>query len=224
MTKPTAPPLGEFERIARFFAPLAGPGALNLTDDVALIDGPAGEQYALTTDTIIEGVDYFPDDPPDLVAKKLLRVNLSDLAAKGAHYGLITIPAGGSRKPFARDLDANETLMIMSDGQAVYAKAVAMMTGSAEIALAKAGIAANDVTHFIPHQANARMMGTVAQQIGVKPQSLRSTIAQFGNSSAATIPLTLSVSADEKTYKLGDTILMTAAGAGLTGGAAVFRW
>ncbi|HWE73635.1 MAG TPA: thiamine-phosphate kinase [Stellaceae bacterium] len=84
MTKPTAPPLGEFERIARFFAPLAGPGALNLTDDVALIDGPAGEQYALTTDTIVESVDYFPDDPPFQVAQKLLRVNLSDIAAKGA--------------------------------------------------------------------------------------------------------------------------------------------
>jgi thiamine-monophosphate kinase len=84
MTKPKTPRLSEFERIARFFGPLAGPGALNLGDDVALIDGPAGEQYALTTDTIIEGVDYFPDDPPILVAQKLLRVNLSDLAAKGA--------------------------------------------------------------------------------------------------------------------------------------------
>jgi thiamine-monophosphate kinase len=84
MTKPTAPPLGEFERIARFFAPLAGPEALNLKDDVALIDGPAGEQYALTTDTIIEGVDYFPNDPPFQVAQKLLRVNLSDIAAKAA--------------------------------------------------------------------------------------------------------------------------------------------
>jgi thiamine-monophosphate kinase len=84
MTKPTPPHLGEFERIARYFAPLAGPGALNLSDDVALIDGPAGEQYALTTDTIIEGVDYLPDDPPFQIAQKLLRVNLSDLAAKGA--------------------------------------------------------------------------------------------------------------------------------------------
>ena len=89
-----APHLGEFERIARFFGPLAGHGALGLADDVALIDGPAGEQYALTTDTIVEGVDYFPDDPPDLVARKLLRVNLSDLAAKGAQpfgYLLTTV-------------------------------------------------------------------------------------------------------------------------------------
>ena len=54
-----------------------------MIDDVALIEGPEGQQYALTTDAIIEGVDYFPADPPDLVARKLLRVNLSDLAAKG---------------------------------------------------------------------------------------------------------------------------------------------
>lgn len=64
--------------------PLAGPGALGLADDVALIDGPPGEQYVLTTDTIIEGVDYLPADPPPQIARKLLRVNLSDLAAKGA--------------------------------------------------------------------------------------------------------------------------------------------
>jgi thiamine-monophosphate kinase len=79
-----APHLDEFERIARFFAPLAGPGALGLLDDVALIDGPPGQQLVLTTDAIIAGIDYLPDDPPDLVARKLLRVNLSDLAAKGA--------------------------------------------------------------------------------------------------------------------------------------------
>lgn len=146
------------------------------------------------------------------------------LAAQGAHYGLISIPAGGSRKPFSDIQDARETLMVMSDGQAVYTKAVAMMTNAAEIALRKARLAASDVTHFIPHQANLRMMGKVAQQIGVGPNTLRSTIAQFGNSSAATIPLTLSMAAQQHAYRRGDIMLMTAAGAGLTGGAAVFRW
>ena len=77
-------PLDEFERIARFFAPLAGPGAMGLKDDVALIDGPAGTQYVLKTDAIVAGVHFFPDDPPRQIAQKLLRVNLSDLAAKGA--------------------------------------------------------------------------------------------------------------------------------------------
>lgn len=146
------------------------------------------------------------------------------LAAQGAHYDLISIPAGGSRRPFVRDLDASETLMVLSDGQAVYSKAVAMMSNAAEIALRKAGVTAADVTHFIPHQANARMMGTVAHQIGVDPDRARSTVAMFGNSSAATIPLTLSMSAQEHRYAPGDIVLMTAAGAGLTGGAAVFRW
>ena len=78
------PPLDEFERIARFFAPLAGPGALGLKDDVALIDGPSGTQYVLKTDSIVENIHFFSDDPPGRIAQKLLRVNLSDLAAKGA--------------------------------------------------------------------------------------------------------------------------------------------
>jgi len=146
------------------------------------------------------------------------------LAAQGAHYGLIQIPGGGSRKPFASDFDANDALMVMSDGQAVYAKAVAMMTDAADAALRKAGMAASDVTHFIPHQANARMMGTVAHQLGINADRLRSSVAQYGNSSAATIPLTLSLSARAHNYARGDVVLMTAAGAGLTGGAAVFRW
>ncbi len=79
-----APKLGEFERIARFFAPLAAPEALKLLDDVAIIPGPPGEQYVLKTDAIVEGVHFRPDDPADQVAQKLLRVNLSDLAGKGA--------------------------------------------------------------------------------------------------------------------------------------------
>ncbi len=89
--------LGEFERIRRFFAPLAGPGGLGLVDDAALIDCPTGKRLVVTADTIVAGVHYLPDDPPALVARKLLRVNLSDLAAMGArplHYVLTTaLPA-----------------------------------------------------------------------------------------------------------------------------------
>jgi thiamine-monophosphate kinase len=89
---PVAPRLGEFERIARFFAPLAGPGALGLLDDAALIDPPPGRQLVVTADAIVAGVHFLAADPPDLVARKLLRVNLSDLAAMGATplYYLLT--------------------------------------------------------------------------------------------------------------------------------------
>jgi thiamine-monophosphate kinase len=89
--------LGEFGRIQRFFTPLAGPGGLGLKDDAALLDCASGHRLVVTVDAIVEGVHYLPDDPPDLVAKKLLRVNLSDLAAMGArplHYLLATaLPA-----------------------------------------------------------------------------------------------------------------------------------
>jgi thiamine-monophosphate kinase len=77
---------GEFERIATFFAPLAAgfPGALGLTDDAAILRPAEGAELVVTTDTIVAGVHYIGDEPPGLVAQKLLRVNLSDLAAKGA--------------------------------------------------------------------------------------------------------------------------------------------
>ncbi|MHB1207334.1 MAG: AIR synthase related protein, partial [Rhodospirillaceae bacterium] len=75
--------LGEFELIARFFAPLAGGGALGLRDDAALFDVSPGCQLVVTADTVVAGVHFRADDPPDLVARKALRVNLSDLAAKG---------------------------------------------------------------------------------------------------------------------------------------------
>jgi thiamine-monophosphate kinase len=90
-------PVDEFERIRRFFAPLAGPGGLDLLDDAALVDCRAGRRLVVTADAIVEGVHYLPVDPPELVARKLLRVNLSDLAAMGArplHYLLTTaLPA-----------------------------------------------------------------------------------------------------------------------------------
>ncbi len=74
----------EFALIARHFGPLAGPGALGLGDDAALLAPPPGRELVLTVDAMIGGVHFLPDDPPDLVGRKLLRVNLSDLAAKGA--------------------------------------------------------------------------------------------------------------------------------------------
>src|ERR1700744_1452837 len=74
----------EFDLIARYFRPLAGPGALELRDDAALLDPPPGRQLVLTADAMVAGVHFLADDPPDRVGRKLLRVNLSDIAAKGA--------------------------------------------------------------------------------------------------------------------------------------------
>lgn len=80
------PGVDEFDTIARLFAPLAkgAPGAFGLLDDAAVLSLPMGEELVVTADAVVEGVHFLPDDPLDLVARKLLRVNLSDLAAKAA--------------------------------------------------------------------------------------------------------------------------------------------
>src|SRR4051812_24436287 len=79
MTRPSEEGL-----IARYFAPLAGPGALGLADDAACFAPRPGHDVVLTTDAVVAGVHFLPDDPPESVACKALGVNLSDLAAKGA--------------------------------------------------------------------------------------------------------------------------------------------
>src|SRR5215831_3921623 len=81
------PTLGSAEDrlIATYFRPLAThPGARGLIDDAAVVAVPAGHELVLTADGLIEGVHFFPGDPPDTVARKALRINLSDLAGKGA--------------------------------------------------------------------------------------------------------------------------------------------
>ena len=84
---------GEFDLIARYFAPLATdwPGAFGLTDDAALFGISDGADRIVTTDALVEGTHFRPDDPPDRVARKALRMSLSDLAAMGATPEVYTL-------------------------------------------------------------------------------------------------------------------------------------
>jgi thiamine-monophosphate kinase len=93
---------GEFDIIARHFAPLAkgAPLAFGLKDDAAMIAPRAGHSLVVTADAIVEGVHFLHDDPPGQIARKLLRVNLSDLAAKGATPRAYLLTCA-----FARDID-----------------------------------------------------------------------------------------------------------------------
>lgn len=74
----------EFSLIYRHFRPLAGPGALDLRDDAAVFMPPPGRELVVAADAMVAGVHFLPDDPPETLGRKLLRVNLSDLAAMGA--------------------------------------------------------------------------------------------------------------------------------------------
>src|SRR4029078_2336433 len=109
--------LDEFSLIARYFAPLATqPEALGLRDDAAVIALPAGQELFVTCDTIVEGVHFLKDDPPESIAHKALAVNLSDLAAKGAKpyvyllaLSLPPLPSAPSLEAFSSGLLALQT-------------------------------------------------------------------------------------------------------------------
>jgi thiamine-monophosphate kinase len=109
-------PSAEDSLIARYFKPLAtDPGAFDLTDDAAILKSSA-DDIVVTTDAIVEGVHFLPDDPPDAIARKALRVNLSDLAAKGAEPAgfVLTLalraPDDAWLAPFARGLGEDAKL------------------------------------------------------------------------------------------------------------------
>jgi thiamine-monophosphate kinase len=136
---------GEFERIRRYFAPLAGPGGLGLLDDAALVGCRAGQSLVVTADAIVAGVHYLLQDPPDFVAKKLLRVNLSDLAAMGArplHYLLTTaLPAELGAEwlaSFAHGLEEDQRRfgvdLLGGDSVATTGPAVLSLTAIGEVA------------------------------------------------------------------------------------------
>ena len=109
------PMSAEDRLIARYFRPIAKhPGALRLTDDAAILTPPKGAEVVLTVDAIVGGVHFFESDPPDMVARKALRVNLSDLAAKGAKPAgfllTLALPKWAGEdwvKAFARGLGAD---------------------------------------------------------------------------------------------------------------------
>lgn len=119
---------GEFELIARHFAPIAGrdPAALSLRDDAAVFSSPAGCEVVVTTDALVADVHFRGIDAPEKVAKKVLRVNLSDLAAMGARAGGVVLTTGYNRdlseewierfaKGFGEDCAAHDVALLGGD-------------------------------------------------------------------------------------------------------------
>jgi len=147
----------------------------------------------------------------------------TELCSDGSGYDLIQIPAGGSNRPFMPEFGTKEFLMTMRDGREVFSRAVDVMSRTSAQAMERAGIAAAQIDRFVPHQANARMFDAVCNNLGITRSRTVSTIETCGNSSAATIPLSLSIANQRKGFEPNETLLLTAAGAGLAGGAIVLR-
>jgi 3-oxoacyl-[acyl-carrier-protein] synthase-3 len=149
----------------------------------------------------------------------------SYLSSDGSSYDAITIPSGGSREPLtAESLKAGRNLMTMRRGPALFKHAVHGMADAGMQALKQAGLTAADIRWWIPHQASVRIIQDTGALLGIDSARTVSVVARYGNSSAATIPIAIFEAVSDNRIKEGDTILMTAAGAGLITAGAVLRW
>ncbi|MEO1206311.1 MAG: beta-ketoacyl-ACP synthase III [Pseudomonadota bacterium] len=146
-----------------------------------------------------------------------------DYASDGSCYEDIQIPGGGSRQPFAPELDPALTKMRLQNGPSVFQKAVQMMGTTGKAALADAGWQPSDIDHWVPHQANARIIEAARRALSFTPAQTRSSVQTYGNSSAASIPFTLSQLHASRPLTSGAQLLFSAAGAGLTGGSIALR-
>ena len=149
----------------------------------------------------------------------------SCLGSDGSAYDAIGIAAGGSREPLTPEsLKSGRNLMTMHRGASLFKQAVHAMADAGKMALQQAGMQASEVTWWVPHQANIRIIQDAGALLGIGPERTINVVAQYGNSSAATIPAAIADALEHGLLKRDDKILLTAAGAGLVTAGAVLRW
>jgi 3-oxoacyl-[acyl-carrier-protein] synthase-3 len=136
----------------------------------------------------------------------------------------LCLTAGGSLHPASAETVANKQHFIHQDGQTVYKFAVRKMAEATTKVLERNGVQGKDLGCFIPHQANKRIITATADRLGMDPSRVIINIEKYGNTSAGTIPLAMGTAIEEGKLKKGDLVLIAAAGAGFTVGAALLRW
>ncbi len=140
----------------------------------------------------------------------------TDLNSDGRYNALLYVDGGPSTTGSAG--------VVRMAGQEIFKHAVLKLAATGAAALARAGLTTADVDWLVPHQANLRIMSMTAQKLGVPMERVVVTVQDHGNTSAASIPLALSVAVAQGRIAPGDVILMEAIGGGLAWGAAVLRW
>jgi 3-oxoacyl-[acyl-carrier-protein] synthase-3 len=158
-----------------------------------------------------------PGDGPGLID--------SVLDGDPSHAELLRIPAGGSREPAsAETVAADRHTIRMADGTEVFRRAVESMSEACLRVLDKAGFTPGDVSLFVPHQANARILRAVAHRLGLPPERVAVDVEHVGNTSAASVPIALDGAWRAGRIAPGDLVVTAAFGAGLAWGANLIRW
>ncbi|MFC7862568.1 beta-ketoacyl-ACP synthase III [Streptomyces murinus] len=147
-----------------------------------------------------------------------------DLGSDGAHEDLITVAAGGSRRRATDRQPTHAERHFAMRGKEVYRHAVTRMAASARTALSGAGWTIGDLDHFVPHQANLRILHSVADDLGLSRDRCVTNVDARGNAGAASLPLALADAMAADRIRPGDRLLLTAFGGGLTWGSCLLTW
>ena len=145
-----------------------------------------------------------------------------EVDGSGGDY--LCMPGGGSRNPASCETVQQRLHYVHQDGQQVFKYAVRQMSEVCERVLERNGLTADDIDVLIPHQANARIIRSVTTRLGLPPEKAIVNIDRYGNTTGGTIPLATRDAITSGRLKKGDLVLMAAVGAGLTSGAALWRW
>ncbi|NOR63117.1 MAG: beta-ketoacyl-ACP synthase III, partial [Rhodobacteraceae bacterium] len=140
----------------------------------------------------------------------------TDLHSDGKYNDLLYVDGGVS--------STQTTGVLRMQGQEVFKHAVKKLVATGEVAMEAAGVTADDIDWIVPHQANLRIISRTAKNMGVSMDKIVQTVQDHGNTSAASIPMALSVAVQRGQIKPGNLLLMEAIGGGLAWGAATLRW
>jgi len=148
----------------------------------------------------------------------------AELGSDGSRPELLGVPAGGSRKALdALGIDAGQQYIFM-EGREVFKFAVTKMIEATERALSKANLSHSQVSFLIPHQANKRIIDAAAKYLDMPSDKVLTNIQEYGNTSAASIPIALSEAVQLGKLKKGDIVVFVGFGGGLSWGAVTWKW
>ncbi len=146
------------------------------------------------------------------------------LYTDGTQAEILCIPGGGTSKPATEEMIKDKLNTLHMNGREVFKFAVRALADSAMTALKANGLSVRDVDHVIAHQANIRILEAVLQRLELPVEKCWLNLHDYGNTSSASVPMTLDEANRAGRLKQGDVVAMMAIGAGMTWGSAVMRW
>jgi 3-oxoacyl-[acyl-carrier-protein] synthase III len=142
----------------------------------------------------------------------------------GSGASSLKMPAGGSLLPPSCETVTNRLHYVKQDGQAVFKFAIRKMEEASRLVLERNQFSPKDIDLLIPHQANARIIRSTADRLGLREEQYILNLGKYGNTTAATIPLAMTDALQSGQLKKGDLVLLASVGAGFTVGASLLRW